>query len=155
MVYAGRGASWRTGRKRLCRAPIDIEASHRYSVNPKHLLSLLANAGCRNTFLRAIEECLRHTQNKLGNKTFVSKHGVRQGGATSCSLFTFYINSTIRKIKTYGPDGFLRDTHTLLFMDGTVLLATSPDGAEAEPPTLCYRTTQYESPSKEVAIPNC
>ena len=99
-------------------------------VNRNHLLSLLANAGCGNTFLRAIGECLRHAQNKLGNETFVSKHGVRQGGATSCSLFTFYINSTIRKIKTYGPDGFLRDTHTLLFMDDTVLLATSRDAME-------------------------
>ena len=110
-------------------------------VNRNHLLNPLATAGCGNTFLRAIGEYLRHTQNKLGNETFVSKHGVRQGGATSCSLFTFYINSAIRKIKTYGPDGFLRDTHTLLFMDDTALYyshLTGGHGAEAEPPTLCF-----------------
>ena len=63
---------------------------------------------------------------------FASSVGVKQGAANSCSLFTFYINSTIRAIKTFGPDGFLGNLHSLLYMDDTVVLATSRQAMEAK-----------------------
>ncbi len=50
--------------------------------------------------------------------------GVRQGSSTSCTLFTFYLNCTIKNIKSYGHDGFLGGLHSLLEMDDTVILAT-------------------------------
>ena len=51
--------------------------------------------------------------------------GVKQGAANSCSLFTFYINNTIRALQKFGTDGFLENLHCLLFMDDDVILATS------------------------------
>ncbi len=49
----------------------------------------------------------------------------QQGASTSWPLFTFFIESTIDAIATSGPDGLLGNLHTLLLMDGTVILATS------------------------------
>ena len=61
----------------------------------------------------------------VGGEHFLATAGVRQGGLTSCSLFTFYINATIRELNKLGPDGFLGGLHSLLLMDDTVILATS------------------------------
>ncbi len=89
------------------------------------LLKMLANKGCGNRFLQAIGSSMQRTTNVLGCETFDSSMGVRQGGATSCSLFTFYVNETIQILKSYGDDGFLKGLHSLLQMDDTVILATS------------------------------
>ena len=99
-------------------------------VNRNKLLAMLADAGCGDKFLSAISETLRETLNVLGTQIIVSKEGIRQGGNTSCSLFTFYINETIRAVKQYGYDGYLQDLHSLLLMDDTVLLATNRDAMQ-------------------------
>ena len=61
----------------------------------------------------------------IGNEQFEATSGVKQGGCTSCSIFTFYIDETVRAVKQYGQDGWLNDLHLLLFMDDTVVFATS------------------------------
>ncbi len=94
-------------------------------VNRNKLLHMLTEAGCGSKFLRAIGESLKDSMNVIGAEIFQSSEGVRQGGTTSCSLFTFYINRTIREVKQFGLDGFLGAIHTLLVMDDTLLLATS------------------------------
>lgn len=94
-------------------------------VNRQLLLDKLSTAGCGLRFLRAITNTLNQTTGLIGGESFLASVGVRQGGLTSCSLFTFYINSTIRKLNELGPDGFLGNLHSLLLMDDTVIFATS------------------------------
>jgi len=89
------------------------------------LLHKLALSGCGQTFLNAIHRTLSRTLSIMGSAVINAKSGVRQGGSTSCSLFTFYINDTIRALDAFEPDGFLGNDHILLLMDDTVLLATS------------------------------
>ena len=70
---------------------------------------------------------MKNTQNYIGKESFRSTTGVKQGSATSCNLFTLYLDHTVKAVRTHGLDGFLQDSHTLLLMDDTVLLATSRD----------------------------
>jgi hypothetical protein len=65
------------------------------------------------------------TKNQINTTSFNSTTEVRQVGSTGCSLFTLYINETIQAINSYGPDGFLKDLHCILLMDGTVVFSTS------------------------------
>ena len=94
------------------------------------LLQKLADQGCGNRYLTALANTLKNTRNSLGNAIFTSSTGVKQGAANSCSLFTFYINSTVKAIKQFGSDGFLEHLHCLLFMDDTVVLATSREAMQ-------------------------
>ena len=94
-------------------------------INRNTLLKMLAYQGCGSKFLRAIANTLMVANNMIGSSQFISTAGVRQGGASSCSLFTFYINKTITAINSFGDDRFLGSLHCLLLMDDTVLLATS------------------------------
>ena len=94
-------------------------------VNRQLLLDKLSTAGCGLRFLRAVTNTLNQTTGSIGGESFLASEGVRQGGLTSCPLFTFYINSTIRKLNELGPDGFLGNFHSLLLMDDTVIFATS------------------------------
>ena len=56
---------------------------------------------------------------------FPSSSGVRQGGATSCSLFALVIDYTIEKMREIADDGWLMALHMLLLMDDTAVLATT------------------------------
>ena len=95
------------------------------SMNRNKLLSMLAAKGCSNVFLQAIGKTISNTISCLGEEEVRATAGVRQGGSTSCSLFTFYVNETITSVNGYGQDRFLENCHVLLFMDDTVVLATS------------------------------
>ena len=66
-----------------------------------------------------------HSMRMVGRETFSTFTGVRQGASSSCPLFTFFIDSTIEAIESFGPDGWLGNLHTLLFMDDTVIFTTS------------------------------
>ena len=92
-------------------------------------------------YLNAVANSLQVTRNALGSEIFTSSSGVKQGAANSCSLFTFYINSTVRAIKNFGDDGYLRNLHCLVFMDDTVVLATTRDAMQ-EKLTLLYRESE-------------
>ena len=104
------------------------------------LLQKLADQGCGRKYLAAIANSLRLTKNVLGNSIFTSSVGVKQGAANSCSLFTFYVNSTVKAIKVFGNDGFLKGIHSLLFMDDTVVLATSREAMQRKLTLLHHET---------------
>ncbi len=110
-------------------------------VNRSKLLQMLADKGCGNKFLQAIGKSMEHTHSVIGSEQFESTMGVRQGGSTSCSLFTFYINCTIESIRSYGRDGFLGGVHSLLLMDDTVILATTRQAMYAKL-RLLYESTK-------------
>ena len=60
-------------------------------VDRSKLLNMLANKGCSKKFLMALGRTLQDTKSRIGNTEFLSSIGVRQGGVTSTSLFTFWI----------------------------------------------------------------
>jgi hypothetical protein len=81
-------------------------------VNRNKLLQMLAQAGCGDRFIHAIAETLRETLNVLRTEMITSREGIRQGGNTSCSLFTFHINKTVHDLKSWlrwlpGPCAFI------------------------------------------------
>ena len=93
-------------------------------VDRRPLLQLLDEKGCGTTFLKAVGASLVHSMGMVGGETFSTFTGVRQGASSSCPLFTFFIDSTIEAIASFGPDRWLGNLHTLLFMDDTVIFAT-------------------------------
>ena len=99
-------------------------------VNRNKLISMLNNQGCGTQFIKAVGCSMRDTINVIGSEKFQSTAGVKQGSSMSCALFTFYLDHTIKAVRSFGLDGFLEDIHMLLFMDDTVLLATSRDAME-------------------------
>jgi hypothetical protein len=94
-------------------------------VDRQKLLEKLKAADCRSQFVSALAESLRNTTNKFEELLIIASQGVKQGGPTSCPLFTFFIDETIRRINKYGPDRFLENLHSVLLMDDTAVLATS------------------------------
>ena len=94
-------------------------------VDRNKLLQLLCQKGVGNRFLQALGCSLQRTRSVIGLETFDYINGVKQGGPTSGVLFTFYVNCTIESLKTFGVDGYLQNWHSLLFMDDTIVLATS------------------------------
>ncbi len=109
-------------------------------VSRQKLLTFLAEQGCGAQFLSAIANILKDTDNIIGFNSFKATAGVYQGGATSCSLCTFYVNAIIRKVKEFGPDGFLYMVHLLMLMDDTVIFATSRRGLEQKVALLMETT---------------
>ena len=89
------------------------------------LLSKLAEAGCGAAFLNAKAQSLSDTKSRIGSDTFLSSLGVRQGGATSCSLFTFYVDCLISALDAGGPDDWLEFLHCVMQMDDTAVVAAS------------------------------
>ena len=110
-------------------------------LNRSILLQKLANHGCGKKYLNALAASIKVTRNALGSEIFTSSSGVKQGAANSCSLFTFYINSTVRAIKSFGNDGFLENLHCLLYMDDTVVLATTREAMQKKL-TLLHRESE-------------
>ena len=96
------------------------------------LLDRLSKKGCGTTFLLAISASLLGCMGLIGSQYFETSTGVRQGAATSCPLFVFFLDATVEAIKSYGPDGWLGCLHTLLLMDDTVIFATSRASLEAK-----------------------
>ena len=114
----------RKTRKNLYIAFIDYEKAYD-KVDRQKLLEKLKCAGCGSQFLAALAESIRNTVYKFEDLFIHALQGVKQGGPTSCPLFTFFIDETIGVINEFGPDGFLGDLHTLLLMDDKAVLATS------------------------------
>jgi hypothetical protein len=98
-------------------------------INRTKLIERLDTMGCGTTFLMALQQSMSSI-GIIGGKEFQTSSGVKQGGSTSCSLFTSYIDPTISAVKSTGPDGWLKDSHILLFMDDTVVFATTRNKME-------------------------
>ena len=93
-------------------------------VNRVKLLQYLDQRGCGNQFLQALQQSMTST-GVIGNTTFTTSQGVKQGGSSSCNSFTAYIDPTIDAVNTFGPDNWLENLHILLLMDDTVVFASS------------------------------
>ena len=80
----------------------------------------------------------------LGNVTFSTRSGIKQGGSTSCNSFTGYIAPTIDAVKSCGPDIWHSDIHILLFIEDSVILASSRynDGINS-PRTISQRSGDF------------
>ena len=95
---------------------IDFEKAYD-KVPRQKLLDMLKSMGCGHRMIRAVGATLLHTLSRLNSTMFRSSTGVRQGGSSSCFLFTLFINPLIRALKEFGQDGFLQQTHTLMLME--------------------------------------
>ena len=73
----------------------------------------------------AIKSSLLGSSGKIDEQVFPTSAGVRQGAATSCPLFTAFIDPTVQALKDFGYDGWLGNIHALLLMDNTVVIASS------------------------------
>ena len=126
-------------------------------VNRQRLIDLLRENGCGQRMLSALAAGLKDTQSVLHSRLFKSSIGVRQGGSSSCFLFTMFVNPLIRALKAHLPDGYLQDLHSLLLMDDTVIFATSFDKMQRKLNTLNDYCSQYgmvvnESKTKYMAV---
>jgi hypothetical protein len=113
----------RKNKQELYIAFIDYQKAYD-KVNRKKLIEKMDRKGCGTKFLMALQRSMSSI-GTIGNKQFQTSSGVKQGGGSSCNAFTFYIDQTIDAVKSVGPNGWLEDTHILLFMDDTVIFATS------------------------------
>jgi hypothetical protein len=95
------------------------------NVNRNKLLQMLCDFGCGDKFTSAIGNSLKGNIGVIGDTEFNYTSGVKQGSAISCNLFAFYLDHTVRAVRTFGPDDFLQNNHMILLMDDTALLATS------------------------------
>ena len=83
--------------------------------------------------LLALISMYKTTQSIIGTAIVSASVGVRQGSPTSCLLFVLFVNDMIKLFKQRcGPEGFLNWLHLLVFMDDTVIVSTSRNGAIAK-----------------------
>ena len=94
-------------------------------LNRRKLLEMLDKKGCGSRFLQAIQQSMQRSTGVIGSETFEATSGVKQGASSSCPLFTFYIDYTVEAVCQEGEDDWLQNLHMVLFMDDTVIFATS------------------------------
>ena len=102
-------------------------------VNRNKLLQILDSKGWGSRFLSAIASTLTNSKGVIGSETFHTSAGVRQGACLSSPLFILYVESTIEAISSDGLDGWFDNLHSLVFMDDTVILATSRESMLRKP----------------------
>ena len=84
------------------------------NVDRLKMLKFLDDKGCGTKFLNALKATYNGTLGQIGDEYFETCAGVKQGTATSCPLFTAFIEPTIEAVNTFGPDGCFQDFHTIL-----------------------------------------
>lgn len=94
-------------------------------VNRQKLINLLASKGCGTDFLRAVTSALSNTSTIIGSAHIGTSNGVKQGTPSSCPMFTFLLDYTSDMLQQLPNDNWLESLHALMYMDDTVLLATS------------------------------
>lgn len=104
-----------------------VDFSKACDLVPRHVLfNVLKRIGCGRVMLSALVAMYRVTQCIIGAVVMTATLGVRQGSPTSCFLFVVFVNELIKMVKSVCQDNeFLQWLHILVFMDDTVLLATS------------------------------
>ena len=109
-----------------------VDYSKAYDRVPRRaLMEVLRKLGCGAMMLTALISMYQVSKSILGLAVITSLIGVRQGSPTSCLLFTLYVNEFIRMLKERcEPDGFLSWLHVLMYMDDTVILATTREKCE-------------------------
>ena len=121
-------------RKKIKLYIIFVDFSQAYDkVSRVVLFSILKRLGCGFVMLLALISMYKTTQSIIGTALVTASVGVRQGSPTSCLLFVLFVNDMIKLFKERcGPEGFLNWLHLLVFMDDTVLVSTSRNGAIAK-----------------------
>jgi len=71
------------------------------------LIDTLKENGCGHKMLTALAAGLTDTQSVLNTSLIKSSVGVRQGGSSSCFLFTMFVNPLIRALRALPADGYL------------------------------------------------
>ena len=90
------------------------------------LFNVLKHLGCGRVMLSALVAMYRVTRCVIGAAVMTATLGVRQGSPTSCFLFVVFVNELVKMMKNMCEnDEFLQWPHILVFMDDTVLLATT------------------------------
>ena len=113
-------------RKKLKLWLLFIDFRQAYDRVPRDkLLEELRTAGCGARFLRTLKAIYGCTKFILRSAVISATVGVKQGSPMSCLLFVFYLDQMVRLLRRHPPDGFLEHLHCLLYMDDTVLMATS------------------------------
>ncbi len=103
-----------------------VDFSKAYDRVPRYkLLDELKLAGCGKRFLLMLKAMYMCTKFVLRSAIICASAGVKQGAPLSCLLFVFYVDIMVKKIRSYGPDGFLGLLHSLLLMDDTAVVSTS------------------------------
>jgi hypothetical protein len=131
----------RKTKQSLLIAFIDYEKAYD-KVDRTKLFQMLDEQGCGSQFLKALQHSMTEAAGVIGSSTFTTGAGVKQGGATSCPLFTFYIDATVRALRNCGDDGWLRDMCCLLFMDDTAVVATNEESMAKKLKVLKESTDQ-------------
>jgi len=116
-----------------------VDFSKAYDRVPREgLITALKALGCGALMLATIAMIYSNTQLVLGAAIISTCMGVRQGSPTSCFLFTLYVNSLIRQLKSqYNSDGFLNQLRCLMLMDDTVILPATCDECVKKFNILC------------------
>ena len=104
--------AWKTKQK-LYLAFIDYQKAYD-KVNRSKLIQYLDTKGCGNKFLYALKHSMTST-GQIGNNSFDTSAGVKQGGPSSCNMFTSYIDPTVDIVKEDDPDSWLQDLHMFTF----------------------------------------
>ena len=78
-------------------------------VNRRTLLEYFEQLGCGTSFLFA----LKNSMSAIGYDIFETSNGVKQGGSSSCKLFTSYVDPTIDAVNSFGQDDWLGNTHIM------------------------------------------
>ena len=103
-----------------------VDFSKAYDKVPRSmLLHELKEAGCGKQFLTMIKAIYTCTKFIPKSAIISVSMGIKQGSPLSCLLFVFYLDKLVRKINTFGQDGFLGSLHALLLMDDTAIISTS------------------------------
>ena len=117
--------SARRRRKKLFVAFIDFSKAYDILVRDK-LFRVLKRLGCGIFMLGAICAMYQVTESVLGCAVITSTVGVWQGLSTSCLLFILYVDDLIKMMKERcTAETFIEWLHIMMFMDDTVLLATT------------------------------
>ena len=105
---------------------IDFEKAYD-KVKRKTLFDILNSMGCVGRFLSVLSKVYTAIRMVFKLAIILTSIGVRQGDTSSCMLFIIYSGVMVKMINRAENDGFLQSFHSLLFMDDTVLFATSRD----------------------------
>ena len=118
-------------RKKVKLYVIYVDFAQAYDNVPQAVLfSILKRLGCGVTMLLSLVAMYKVTKCLIGTSIITASVGVRQGSPTSCFLFILFVNDMIKLYKeNCNIDGFLGWLHLLVFMDDTVLLSTTRQGA--------------------------
>ena len=118
-------------RKKMKLYVIYVDFAQAYDKVPRTVLfHTLKRLGCGATMLLSLVAMYKVTNCVIGTAVIAASVGVRQGSLTSCLLFILFVNDLIKLYKeNCNVDGFLRWLHLLVFMDDTVVISTTRQGA--------------------------